>query len=153
VARIKVDLPDAFSFSTEIEVTIAYINYGGHMGNDSLMTILQEARLRFLESFGYSEMDVEGTGIIMTDAAIEYKAECFRGDRLRIQVAAADPGGRGCDICYLMQNLSTGKVAVRAKTGILFFDYETRRPAHMPPGFRTRFFPELIDQGIRTSSS
>ena len=142
MARIKVDLPESFPFSTELEVTIAYINYGGHMGNDALMTILQEARLRFLESFGYSEKDVDGVGLIMTDAAIEYKAECFRGDRLRIQVAATYPGGRGCDICDLVQNLNSGKEAVRAKTGILFFDYETRRPAHMPPGFRTRFFPE-----------
>jgi acyl-CoA thioesterase FadM len=154
VARIKVELPETFPFSTEIEVTIAYINYGGHLGNDSVMTILQEARLRFLESFGYSEKDVEGWGIIMTDAAIEYKAECFRGDRLRIQVGAADPGGRGCDICYLVHNLSIGKEAVKAKTGILFFDYETRKPVHMPPGFRARLFPEPVPgpaaQGTRT---
>ena len=153
MARIKVDLPEFFPFSTEIEVTIAYINYGGHLGNDALMTMLQEARLRFLESFGYSEKDVEGVGIIMTDAAVEYKAECFRGDKLRIQVAAAEPGARGCDICYLVQNLSTGKDAARAKTGILFFDYESRRPARMPERFRSRLFPEPSDQGIRTINS
>jgi acyl-CoA thioester hydrolase len=153
VARIKVPLPDEFPFSTEIEVTIAYINYGGHLGNDSLMTILQEARLRFLESFGYSEKDVEGVGIIMTDAAVEYRSECFRGDTLRIHVAAADPGGRGCDICYLVQNLGTGKEAAKAKTGILFFDYETRKPAHMPSGFRARIFPEAGDHGTTTVSS
>lgn len=138
MARIKVALPETFPFSTEISVRIGDINYGGHLGNDSMMTIIQEARLRFLESFGYSEMDVEGAGIIMTDAAIEYKAECFRGDRLRIQVAAADPGSRGCDICYQVTNLTTGKEAARVKTGILFFDYETRRPVHMPDGFRAR---------------
>jgi acyl-CoA thioesterase FadM len=143
MARIKVELPEVFPFSTELEVTIAYINYGGHMGNDALMTVLQEARLRFLESFGYSEKDVEGVGIIMTDAAVEYKAECFRGDRLRIQVAAADPGGRGCDICYLATNADTGREVAMAKTGILFFDYESRRPARMPERFRLKLFPDL----------
>jgi acyl-CoA thioesterase FadM len=153
MARIRVELPETFPFSTEMEVTIGHINYGGHMGNDALMTILQEARLRFLEYYGYSEKDVEGVGIIMTDAAIEYKAECFRGDRLHIQVAAADPGGRGCDICYLVRNMTSGKEAARARTGILFFDYETRTPARMPSGFRAVFFPGTGGHGVVTASS
>jgi hypothetical protein len=29
---------------------------------------------------GYSELDVEGVGIIMADAAVMYRAEAFHGD-------------------------------------------------------------------------
>jgi len=125
-------------FSTEIEVTIGHINYGGHVGNDSMLTILHEARIRFLESMGYSEKDVEGAGLILSDAAIEYKTECFRGDRLTIQVAVADPGKYGFDLCYLVTKTGTETVAARAKTGILFFDYTARRPISIPEAFRVK---------------
>ena len=62
----------------------------------------------------------------------------------RIKVAATNSGGRDCDICYHVQNLSTGKEAAKAKTGLLFFDYETRRPVHMPADFRKRLFTDLL---------
>ncbi len=130
--RIHVELPTSFNFSTELEVTVGYINYGGHLGNDSLMTILHEARMRYFESLGFTEMNAGGPGIIMVDAAVEYKSECFRGDRIRIQVAVEDPAARGCDICYLVTNLSTGTIVAKAKTGILFFDYATRKAVPVP---------------------
>jgi len=138
MARIRVELPEVFPFSTDIEVTIGHINYGGHVGNDSLLTILHEARIRYLESLGYSEKDVEGAGLILTDAAIEYKAECFRGEHLTIQVAVADPGKYGCDLCYLVTKTGTETIAARAKTGILFFDYGTKRPISLPEAFKVK---------------
>jgi 4-hydroxybenzoyl-CoA thioesterase len=69
--RVRVELPDDWPFSTQIDI---------------------------------------GVGIIVVDAAIEYKAECRHGELLRVAVA-------------------------RAKTGLLFFDYGTRRVAAMPEGF------------------
>ena len=63
--RIKIKLPEKFIFRTEIPIRITDINYGGHLGNDSLLSIIHEARVRFLKSLGYSESNVEGVGIIM----------------------------------------------------------------------------------------
>ncbi|MCW8811925.1 MAG: acyl-CoA thioesterase, partial [Chlorobium sp.] len=77
MARIKVELPEKFHFRTEIQIRITDINYGGHLGNDSLLSIIHEARLRFLNHLGYSESNVEGIGIIMVDAGIQYKSEAF----------------------------------------------------------------------------
>ena len=51
MARIKLDLPERFPFSTELRVRITDVNYGGHMGNDSLLGLLHEARVRFLEHY------------------------------------------------------------------------------------------------------
>ncbi|MCU0364969.1 MAG: hypothetical protein MUE93_04775 [Ignavibacteriaceae bacterium] len=39
--RIKIETPDKFIFSTEIPIRITDINYGGHLGNDSLLSIIQ----------------------------------------------------------------------------------------------------------------
>ena len=58
--RIKIELPEIFIFKTEISIRITDINYGGHLGNDSLLSIIHEARVRFLKHLDYSESDVEG---------------------------------------------------------------------------------------------
>ena len=60
MARVKLALPESFSFETDIKVRISDINYGGHLGNDSVMSLIHEARLRFLEKYGYTELNVCG---------------------------------------------------------------------------------------------
>jgi acyl-CoA thioester hydrolase len=137
--RIKIDIPEKFDFSTTIPVRITDINYGGHLGNDALLSIVHEARLQFLKSYGYSELDIEGRSIIMSDAAIVYKAEVFYGETLRIDIAVTDMQQTSCDIIYHISRGAGEEEVARVKTGIVFFDYNTRRPVQVPDGFRTRF--------------
>ena len=61
MARVKIDLPQAFQFQTEIQVRISDINYGGHLGNDALLALLQEARVQMLKQYKWSEVDIEGS--------------------------------------------------------------------------------------------
>ena len=132
---MKLALPDRWTFSTELPVRITDINYGGHLGNDAVLALAQEARIRFLLSHGYSEMNVEGAGIIMVDAVVVYRSEAFYGDVLVVDIGLADPQPLGCDILYRFTNKATGKEVARVKTGIAFFDYTRRRPVEMPEGF------------------
>jgi acyl-CoA thioesterase FadM len=80
MARIKIELPEVFPFNCQIPVRITDINYGGHAGNDTVLSIIHEARMQFLQSMGYSEMEFGGVGMIMSDVAIEFKNELFYGD-------------------------------------------------------------------------
>jgi acyl-CoA thioesterase FadM len=43
MARIKIELPQSFSFTCRIPVRITDINYGGHAGNDTVLSIIHEA--------------------------------------------------------------------------------------------------------------
>lgn len=138
MARIKIEIPDKFIFRTEIPIRITDINYGGHLGNDSLLSIIHEARVRFLNHIGYSESNVEGNGIIMIDAGIQYKSEGFYGDELLIEIAADDFTGIGCDIVYRLTNKNSNKEIAVAKTGIVFFNYEKRKTAPVPPEFKEK---------------
>ncbi len=138
--RIKLDLPTNFHFTTEISIRISDINYGGHLGNDSILSILHDSRVRFLMEHGYSEFNVEGVGIIMTDSAIVYKSEAFYGESLRIQIAVQDFSKYGCDIYYLVRERESGREIVQAKTGIAFFNYEERKLAAVPEKFQQQFF-------------
>lgn len=133
--RIKLDLPETFSFRTEIAVRITDLNYGGHLGNADTLVLIHEARVRFLKSFGYSEIDIEGYGSIMIDAAIQFKSQAFAGDVLIAEVAASDFSRLGCDIFYRLTNKETGAVVATAKTGIAIFDYESQKRISPPEAF------------------
>lgn len=139
MARIKLDLPDSFQFSTEISIRISDINYGGHLGNDAVLSLAHEARVRFLQHLGFTEKDIGGTGIIMSDAVVLYKAEGFYGETLTIEVAVNEFSSRGCDFLYKLSNKENGKEIARVKTGIVFYDYENKRIVSVPVIFKSRF--------------
>lgn len=134
--RVEIDLPAEFLFRTEIPIRIGDINYGGHLGNDAVLSIAQEARVRFFRAHGWTELDVQGVGIVVADAAISYRAEGFHGMVLEVALAAADLRSRGCDLLYRLVDVASGTEIARVKTGILFFDYRARKIAHMPDAFR-----------------
>jgi acyl-CoA thioesterase FadM len=133
--RVKIELPDKFIYKTEISIRISDINYGGHLGNDSVLSILQESRIRFLKQFGYSETNIEGASIIMTDAAIQYKSQGYYGDVLIIELTVESIIRSGCDFIYKVTNTFPGKEVVRAKTGIAFFDYKKNKLISVPDKF------------------
>jgi acyl-CoA thioesterase FadM len=141
MARVEIDLPESFLFETEIPVRISDVNYGGHLGNDAVLAIAHEARVRLLAAHGLGELDLGGPGIVLADAAIVYRAEGAWGMRLRVAIAAADVRTRGLDLVYRMTDAATGREIARVKTGILFFDYRTRKVVSMPPAFRAVLGP------------
>ena len=133
--RVKINLPETFTFSTIIKIRITDVNYGGHVGNDSFLSLVHEARLQFLASKGFSEMDVMGVGLIMADAAIEFKKEMTYGDTVKISVATTGFDRIGFDIFYLLEVENDGKLitAGKAKTGMMCFDYVNKKKAAIPP--------------------
>jgi acyl-CoA thioester hydrolase len=139
MARISIDLPAAFNFTTSIPVRITDLNYAGHVGNDTILSIIHEARVQFLKSFGYSEKDLGGVGVIMSDVVINFKRELFYGDVVRAEVAVKDISRASFDIVYVLKK---GDVVVaEAKTGMVCFDYERRKVTALPEEVKQRLFP------------
>ena len=135
MARTKLNLPSEFSFSTTVCVRIDDINYAGHLSNDRVLSLMHEARVRYLGQFGFTELDVDGVGTIMTDALVLYKNESFHGETLEIKITAGEFRKYGCELFYRLSNPLTGKEIARAKTGLAFFDYEKRKMADIPSVF------------------
>jgi YbgC/YbaW family acyl-CoA thioester hydrolase len=131
--RIKLDLPETPVFKTTIEVTISDINYGNHMGNDRFLTLMQEARLRWLQSLGFkNEKNIAKTvGIIVVDAAIQFKAEVFHGERLSVTLALDEVSSKGFDLYYIITKEDDKQAAI-GKTGILCYDYVERKVVQIP---------------------
>ena len=135
MARVKIELPKEFLFKTEIPIRISDINYGGHLGNDAVLSIAHEARLRFLKQYNFTELNVGGAGIIMVDAAVQYKSEGLHGDIVLVEIAVTDITGVGCDFVYRCTNKNTGTVIAIVKTGIVFYDYNRKKIVSVPEKF------------------
>jgi acyl-CoA thioester hydrolase len=103
-----------------------------------MLSIIHEARVRLFRSLGFEELNVNGVGIIMTDAEIQFKLQGFYGEILIIEIAVTEFTSIGCDFVYRVTNKNTKKEIALAKTGIVFFDYEKQKTAPVPIEFRKK---------------
>jgi acyl-CoA thioesterase FadM len=134
MARIKLDFPETIVFTTHLSVLITNVNYGGHLGNDSLLSMMHEARVRFFKWMNVSEVIFFDTSIIMGDVAIQYKGEGFYGDELKFEISVSDISVKSFDILYKITNQNGKEIAI-AKTGMVCFNYTLRKTENVPDEF------------------
>ena len=125
MARIRIELPAVFKFSASIPIRITDLNYGGHVGNDTILSIIHEARAQFLKSLGYSEKDFGGTGLIMADVVINFKSELFYGDVVNAAVSLVNISRASFDMVYLLKK---GEISRHLAWQQPFSDYSRNKP-------------------------
>lgn len=134
MSRVKIQFPDYNPLSTvSIPVRIGDINYGNHVGNDAILSVIHEARMQMLTAHGYSEMNAGGNSIIMADVMIAYKAESFYGDILSVALYADELTATGFSLLYRITTIRNDRKIdiAHAKTGMVCFDYNKRKIAPM----------------------
>ena len=134
MSRTIINYPEKTLFSCNIPIRITDINYGQHLAHDKLISILHESRAQFFQHFNMSESNIEGLGIIMSDLTIKYQAEAFYPDFLTIEISLADPTRCGFNMFYRITKSDT-KIIATAKTGLVFFNYQHKKPASIPASF------------------
>ena len=80
--KTKLLLPERFPFTVEIPVRITDLNYGGHVGNDSMLSLIHEIRVQFLRHHGYGElaardMRVPLAGMVLLVAGVQVALVSF----------------------------------------------------------------------------
>ncbi len=133
--RVKVSSPEQFLFSMERSVGISDLNYAKHLDSVHMVQILHEARLQFLASLGFTEANIFGLGMMVTDLAVDYRSESFADDRLIIDVGMDDFNRYGFDICMQVTNSALETIVCQAKMGIVFFDFDKHQIAEVPAAF------------------
>ena len=132
--KTRLLLPERFTFSVAIPVRITDLNYAGHVGNDSILSLIHEIRVQFLRHHGYSEIDLAGAGLIMTDVAIEFKSEIFYGDIILASVVAAEFSRVGFEIYYKLEKKVEEKSqsVAFARTAMICYDYSAKKIVSVP---------------------
>lgn len=122
-----------------IPVRITDINYGNHLSNDAFVSIVHEARMQWLHRHGYTELNIEGTGLIMSDLAVEFKSESFYGDVVEVMFIAGEISRVGFELFYqLFADRNNKKTLLaNAKTGMICYDYAAKKVVPVPEKLKT----------------
>ncbi|MEO9070860.1 MAG: thioesterase family protein [Ginsengibacter sp.] len=122
MARIKIDLPEKCRAICTIPVRITDVNYGNHVGNNSLVEIIHEARMQFLQQHNFTEMDAGGTSLIL------YK------DFLTVRIFAGEISKVGFEIFYSISTIRNDipVLIANAKTGMICFNYKQKKVEAVP---------------------
>jgi acyl-CoA thioesterase FadM len=140
MARLILTFPeDQYYYTTLLTVRVTDINAGNHLGNDSMISMISEARARFLFEYGVSETEGDGTGIIVTDLATTYRAEAHARDQLLFEVGVMDFNKYGGDIIFRVTRPKDKTLVAMAKQGFVFFNYKTSQVVVMPEEFQGKF--------------
>lgn len=138
MARIKINLPSEFLFSTNIPIRISDINLGGHLSWDSMFRILDEASVQFWNSLDLPEKESERISHITVDAGINYKRQAYHGQTLRVEIAANEFTDKSFDLVYRVTEVDSGTEIARAKSGILCYDYRKQKVLPIPEELRNK---------------
>lgn len=135
--RIKVSAPEQILFSMERGVGISDINYAKHLDSVSMVNILHEARLQFLASLGFTEGNIYGLGMVVTDLAVDYRSESFANDLLIVDVGVSEFNRYGFDIGFQVTNSALESTVCSAKMGVVFFDFDRHQITEVPNAFKS----------------
>ncbi len=140
--RIKLDPPEEFTFRIEKSVGLSDLNYARHLDSQSMLQILHEARLQYLASLGFTEENIYGLGMVVTDLSVDFRSESFAGDVLIIDVGVGKVNRYGIDICMKVTNSALDSVVCMAKTGVVLFDFDKHQMVAVPRQFKHLLQPE-----------
>ncbi|MEO6843707.1 MAG: thioesterase family protein [Ginsengibacter sp.] len=134
MARLKIELPSKPISSFHIPVRITDINYGNHVGNNSIVEIVHEARVQFLKQYNFSELDVAGTSLIMSELCVEFKNESSYNDLLEVKIFTGELSRVGFELFYeisVKRNEAFVVIAL-AKTGMVCYNYKIKKIEAVP---------------------
>jgi acyl-CoA thioesterase FadM len=136
--KVKLDEQPGYPFSVALEVRVGDLNYGAHLGYDRLLGLAHQARLVLFDRLGASEMDLgDGrTGIVAVDVAVTYLGEAFVHDVLEFEIRPVEVGRVGFRLAHRVAQQTSGKKVALIEIGFVGYDYDKRRPAGLPDGFR-----------------
>lgn len=140
MSRLKLEFPeDQYCYTTQLTVRVTDINGANHLGNDSMISMISEARARLFFEFGIRETQDNGVGIIVTDLATTYRNEAHARDQLLFEVGMMDFNKYGGDVIFRITRPRDNVLVAMAKSGFVFFDYRSKKVVPMPDAFHRKF--------------
>lgn len=138
MGRVKINIPENIIAVVTIPIRIGDINYGNHVGNDSFVSIIHEARVQWLSQHNFAELNIDGVGLIMSDLEIEFKKEAFYHDIIEVQLSVTEISRVGFELYYQLftKRNDSPVLLIKAKTGMVCYDYLNKKVAPIPKGFK-----------------
>lgn len=123
------------AFVTSMPVRFNDVNFANHLDYAALLEIIGNARSLFLNEHNTNELDIEGVGLITKSLNVEYISEAKFNDLLEVSVFVGDIRGVRANLYFSVKNLTNKTETARVCVGIVFYDYEKKKPAPVPEKF------------------
>jgi len=124
---------EGFRFAVPLTVRISDLNYANHVGYQIYLSYFQEARLAYLGRLGYSELDIEGCGIMIAEAVCRYKQELFLKDTIAVGCRISLFRSKGFRTEYQIQR--NGALCAEGYTDCLCYDPRLQKVVRLPEPF------------------
>ena len=134
--RVKLKIPDFFHFETLLTIRVSDLNYGGHLGNDSFLTLAHESRVQFFKSMNMTERNFFGSSLIMADSIVIYKSQGFLGNEVNIKISVTNCRSHGFQLFYLFHRKKDGLDLAHIQTSMVFYDYKEEKIVPFPQLFK-----------------
>lgn len=133
--RLKIQLPDSQAhFKCELQIRVTDLNYGNHLGNDKLISLLHEARCLFLKHLKQSELHFFGSSLILSDLRCQYLSQGFLHDQLEVELFVQKIHPKAFSLYYSVKKTQGEKLA-KAVTTMCCFNYEKNKIEPVPDDF------------------
>jgi len=133
---VKLKIPNFFHFETTLKIRVSDLNYGGHLGNDSFLSLAHESRVQFFKSFNMTERSFFDRSLIMADSVVIYKSQGFLGEQINIKISVQNCSSHGFQLFYLLQKKVKGVDLAHIQTSMVFYDYNEGKIMPFPKKFK-----------------
>ncbi|MCY4046165.1 MAG: thioesterase family protein [Cellvibrionales bacterium] len=135
--RIILDTLTSTLITYPVKIRYSDINTARHVGNDKMISLIQEARIELLTQLGFKNDGDTAVTYVVADLGVNYKAEAFFADELIIEVGVSDIKEKSFDVLYKVTNTKTHHVVAEAKTGLVFLDANAGKTTQIPAALLT----------------
>ena len=135
MSRIKIKPQGKKVFQHHDSLRITDMNYGDHLGNDKVLSLFHDARVRWMHENQQTELDFYHSSLIQHDSIVNYKAQALAHDEIIIEVFIDDIDFKSFDFYYRISRCSDQEEIAVGKTGMTFFNYQTNKIAKTPEEF------------------
>jgi acyl-CoA thioesterase FadM len=132
LGRIKLEPLKNYRFSHEQKIYMSNINQAMHVGASQMVDIIHDGRFQMFKKLELNEFNLgDGkTGAIISDLAVNYKAEIFLDEIVTVETDIGEIEGKGFRIFYRV--LKNGKTAALAETGHICFNFLNKSTCEVP---------------------
>lgn len=126
-----------FKYTTPIDIRFADLDAYGHVNNALYLTYLEQARIRlFQEHFG-AFLD-SGLMFLVVRAECDYHLPIAMNDPLQVTVSPGPIRRTSFTFSYRLDD-GADRLYAEAKTTMVCYDPERRRPVALPPEMKALF--------------
>jgi acyl-CoA thioester hydrolase len=117
---------------TEVTVRFCETDALGHINNTSYFIYLEEARMKFFESLGYSMSHPNEWNFIIASTKCDFLNQGYFNQILTVRTFVTKIGSKSFEINHDIICSQTGQLIAKGNAIIVFFDFKEQKSKPIP---------------------